>query len=112
MEKKVYIPERGDIVWVDFDPTKGHEQSGRRPALVVSPRTYNAKSGLVLLCPITSRIKEYPYEVIIRAAEKANVILTDQLKSLDWKARRIRLIAKADHKTIREVQEKISTLIG
>jgi len=81
-----YIPEAGDIVWLDFDPQSGHEQAGHRPALVVSPATYNGRTGLMLCCPVTSQIKNYPFEVVISGARR-NVALADQIKSLDWRAR-------------------------
>ncbi|VTP68384.1 mRNA interferase MazF [Leclercia adecarboxylata] len=81
-----YIPEAGDIVWLDFDPQSGHEQAGHRPALVVSTATYNGRTGLMLCCPVTSQIKNYPFEVVISGARR-NVALADQIKSLDWRAR-------------------------
>jgi len=86
-----YIPDRGDIVWLELDPQAGHEQAGRRPALVLSPRDYNGASGLGLFCPITSRMKGYPFEVVLPAGGPVSgVVLADQMKSLDWRARRAR----------------------
>ena len=83
-----YVPRRGDIVWLSFTPQAGHEQAGRRPALVLSPSAYNSKVGLALFCPITSRIKGYPFEVAVpEGLAVAGVVLADQLKSLDWRAR-------------------------
>jgi mRNA interferase MazF len=83
-----YVPRRGDIVWLSFTPQAGHEQAGRRPALVLSPSAYNRKVGLALCCPITSRVKGYPFEVIVpKGLAVAGVVLADQLKSLDWRAR-------------------------
>jgi mRNA interferase MazF len=83
-----YVPERGDVVWITFNPQAGHEQAGYRPAVVLSPKTYNGKVGLALLCPITSQIKGYPFEVEVPEGLSVNgVILSDQVKSLDWKAR-------------------------
>ena len=83
-----YFPERGDAVWLDFNPQSGHEQAGRRPAIVISPSEYNRKVGLALFCPITNQAKGYPFEVTIPKNPKiAGVILSDQLKSLDWRTR-------------------------
>jgi mRNA interferase MazF len=110
---QVYVPERGDIVWLDFDPRTGHEQAGRRPALVVSPRSYNQKVGLALYCPITSRVKGYPFEVIL--ADKARVsgaILSDQVKSLDWRMRKAERIASVPKAVVEEVLAKILTILG
>ena len=85
----LHVPDRGDIVWVDFDPQAGHEQAGRRPALIVSPQSYNQKVGLVLLCPITNQRKGYPFEVPLpKGLKVAGVVLADQVKSIDWHARR------------------------
>ena len=107
-----YIPSRGDIVWLEFDPQAGHEQSGRRPALVISPRIYNQKVGLGLFCPITSQIKNYPFEVKIPQSLKIKgVILSDQIKSLDWKERKAKLICKLPKRNFKEVIGKIKTLI-
>ncbi|HPP87130.1 MAG TPA: endoribonuclease MazF [bacterium] len=107
-----YIPSRGDIVWLDFDPQSGHEQSGHRPALVISPKEYNEKVGLALFCPITSQIKNYPFEVIIpKHLNISGVILCDQIKSLDWKSRNAKLICKLPIDIINDVCEKIKVLI-
>ena len=90
-----YVPERGEIVWLRFDPQAGHEQAGRRPALVISPRAYNRKVGLALLCPVTSHVKGYPFEVLLpNGLEAKGAILSDQLKSLDWRARKAKLLCK------------------
>ena len=107
---KNYIPEFGDIVWVDFTPQSGHEQMGRRPALIVSPAIYNGKSGLCLCVPITSKIKGYPFEVAI-ALDKPSVILSDQVKSIDFQARNAELITKTDQSTLREVIDNIRQLL-
>jgi mRNA interferase MazF len=107
-----YAPERGDAVWLDFDPQAGHEQAGRRPALVISPLAYNKKVGLALLCPITSQIKGYPFEVVIPKGHKATgAILSDQVKSLDWQIRNIRYICRLDPLTVADVIKKLSVLI-
>jgi mRNA interferase MazF len=88
-----YVPRRGDIVWLSFTPQAGHEQTGRRPALVLSPSAYNRKVGLALCCPITSRVKGYPFEVTVpQGLEVAGVVLADQVKSLDWRARRAEFV--------------------
>ncbi len=108
-----YIPRRGDIIWLTFNPQAGHEQAGRRPALVLSPEMYNGKVGLVILCPITSRAKGYPFEVKIPKGLKVmGVILSDQVKSLDWKARDAEFACKLPTETIEEVLQKLNTLLG
>lgn len=107
-----YIPERGDIVWLDFDPQAGHEQAGRRPAFVLSPATYNAKTGLMLCCPITSQVKGYPFEVAVAGAAKIRgVILADQVKSLDWQVRRAEKQGKVTKAVLDEVVEKIKAIL-
>jgi mRNA interferase MazF len=108
-----YLPNRGDVVWISLNPQAGHEQAGRRPAVVVSPPAYNRKVGLALLCPITSQIKGYPFEVIIPQGLKlSGAVLSDQVKSLDWRARRAELICTLPRDTIVEVVQKLSTLIS
>ncbi|MDD2935276.1 MAG: endoribonuclease MazF [Candidatus Pacebacteria bacterium] len=108
---KKYIPERGDIVWLDFDPTKGHEQKGRRPAFVLSLKSYNKKSGLVLFCPVTSISKKYPFEVIVNNCPIDGVILVDQIKSLDWDKRKIEFICRLDADILEEVIKKVLVLV-
>jgi len=108
-----YVPERGDIVWLEFDPQAGHEQAGIRPALVLSPKSYNQKVGLALFCPITSNIKGYPFEVILPEKLKVTgAILSDQVKSLDWRARKAKRASCVPIDVIEDVQAKIRTLIG
>jgi len=108
-----YVPERGDLVWLNFDPQSGHEQAGKRPALVISPQTYNAKVGLALLCPITSRVKGYPFEVTLSANGKIKgVILSDQIKNLDWRAREAKFAEKASPSVLSETLRKLRSLIG
>jgi mRNA interferase MazF len=108
-----YVPERGDIVWLQFAPQAGHEQAGRRPALVVSPRSYNAKVGLALFCPITTQVKGYPFEVALAPGGKvAGAILSDQLKSLDWRVRDARKFDAASDAVVREVLVRIAALVG
>ncbi len=113
MTPRAEVPGRGDIVWIDFSPQVGHEQAGRRPALVVSPAPYNGKVGLAVLCPITSRAKGYPYEVALPAGLRVQgVVLSDQVKSLDWQARRVELACAAPPSVTAEVLAKLATLIG
>ncbi len=108
-----YIPNRGDVVWIAFNPQAGHEQAGRRPALVLSPAAYNGKVGLAILCPITSQIKGYPFEVLIPDDFKiSGAILSDQVKSLDWKARQAELVCKLPSTVIDEVLQKLNTLVS
>ncbi|MCY2971685.1 MAG: endoribonuclease MazF [Planctomycetota bacterium] len=110
---KSYCPERGDVVWLEFMPQLGHEQSGRRPALTLSPASYNRKVGLAIFCPITNHVKGYPFEVLIPKGLKASgAILSDQVKSLDWKARNASKICKISGDVIEEVLEKIGLLLG
>jgi mRNA interferase MazF len=107
-----YAPERGDIVWLQFDPQSGHEQEGMRPALVISPKLYNRRVGLALVCPITSNVKGYPFEVLIPPGSKATgVVLSDQIKSLDWRARRARKLCPSPEGVIEEVTAKILALV-
>ena len=107
-----YVPDRGDVVWITFNPQAGHEQAGRRPAVVLSPAAYNGKVGLALLCPITSQIKGYPFEVLIPASlPVSGVILSDQVKSLDWRARSAELACALPAKVMSEVLEKLGTLL-
>lgn len=108
-----YVPERGDIVWLRFNPQAGHEQAGRRPALTISPKAYNQKVGLALFCPITSKVKAYPFEVVLPEDQQVcGAILSDQIKSLDWQVRKATFIDCTPKEVIAEVMEKIYTLIG
>ena len=111
MVKKNYVPERGDIIWLTFTPQAGHEQMGRIPAIVVSYKLYNEKTNLAIVCPITSKIKGYPFEVIIESRKINGAILADQLKNLDWKERQVEFIEKTDDEDIEEVIKKIKALI-
>lgn len=107
-----YTPEQGDIIWLDFNPQIGHEQANRRPALVLSPSEYNSKVRLALVCPITNRIKGYPFEVVIPGGlAVSGVVLADQIKSLDWHLRQAEFLGKAPTFLIREVVDKINTLL-
>ncbi len=108
-----YCPKRGDIVWLTFTPHAGHEQAGHRPALILSPALYNKKVGLALVCPITTQVKGYPFEVSIpEGLEVRGVVLADQVKSLDWKVRRARFCCTVPAATIAEVLRKLVPLIG
>lgn len=112
MAPSSYIPNRGDIVYLDFDPTKGHEQKGHRPAFVLSPRIYNQKSSLALFLPITRQQKGYPFEVALpEELQVQGVILVDQIKCLDWKVRNARFVESVSEAVIEEVQAKIQPLI-
>jgi mRNA interferase MazF len=107
-----YVPERGDLVWLTFNPQAGHEQAGRRPAVVLSPKAYNGKVGLALFCPITSQVKGYPFEVILPdGLPISGVILADQVKSLDWRARQAEKISALLLETMQELQQKLGVLI-
>ena len=107
-----YVPERGDLIWITLNPQAGHEQAGRRPALVLSPGRYNGRVGLVL-CPITNQIKGYPFEVQIPDGEKVSgVIPSDQAKSLDWRARQAEFIGRLPGSVTAEVLRKLNTLLS
>lgn len=108
---KSYVPAHGDIVWLEFTPQAGHEQAGRRPAMVLSKKAYNQKTGLGIFCPITSKIKGYPFEVNVSGKKISGAILSDQVKSLDWKARKAKFIEKVNPSVLREVISKISVII-
>ena len=107
-----FIPERGHIIWLAFDPQAGHEQAGRRPALVMSPRSYNARVGLLLACPITSHVKGFPFEVALPLGlPVSGVVLSDQIRSLDWRARKAVLICPAPSVVLDETLGKAGTLL-
>jgi mRNA interferase MazF len=108
-----YVPERGDAVWITLDPQAGHEQAGRRPALVLSPSIYNGRVGLALFCPITSRAKGYPFEVPIPAGLPINgVVGADQVKSLDWRARDVARIGALPVEVVSQVLERLQALLA
>ena len=112
VKSKQYIPDCGDIVWLTFNPQSGHEQSGRRPALVISPLVYNGKTNLAIFCPITSQVKDYPFEVkLSEDLEISGVILSDQIKNLDWKAIETKYICKLPKSQLTETLNKIDTLL-
>lgn len=113
MVAKQYVPAAGDIVWLTFSPQAGREQAGRRPAIVLSPQSYNEKTGLALFCPITSRVKGYPFEVILPPSSRVKgAILSDHVRNLDWRVRRARFEMKAPRQSVAEVRAKIAVLLG
>lgn len=108
-----YVPNQGDLIWLTFNPQAGHEQAGRRPALVLSPASYNGKVGLAILCPITNQEKGYPFEVKIPAGlGVTGVILADQAKSMDWRVRQAEYIAQLPERIHQQVLAKLSVLIA
>ena len=113
MVARSYIPDAGDLVWLTFDPHAGHEQGGRRPALILSPRAYNSKARLAIACPITSQVKGYPFEVPLPPGGKiSGVVLADHVKNLDWQARRLAFEAKAPADVVIDVRERLRVLLG
>ena len=110
---RTYVPQSGDVVRITLNPQAGHEQAGRRPAVVLSPQSYNGKTGLAILCPITNQVKGYPFEVLIPAGlSVAGAILSDQVRSLDWRARNAELVCTLPTDTISEVLQKLVTLLS
>ncbi len=108
-----WIPDRGDVVWLTFDPQAGHEQAGRRPAIVLSPAAYNGKVGLAVCCPITGRTKGYPFEVVLPTGfPVSGVVLSDQVKSLDWRARRAEVVGHLPASLVAEILGKLGTLLA
>ena len=113
VDSEANIPQRGDIVWITLNPQAGHEQAGRCPALVLSPRVYNGKVGLAILCPVTNQIKGYPFEVLVPAGlPLTGVVLADQVKSLDWRARNAEFICALPPATVAEVLQTLGTLLS
>jgi len=107
-----YVPQRGDAVWITLDPQAGHEQPGRRPALVLSPAEYNGRVGLALFCPITSQVKGYPFEVALpERLPVAGVVLADQIKSLDWRARKAKRICPTPEPVVAQVLQRFNALL-
>lgn len=107
----MYVPDAGDIIWINCDPQAGHEQAGHRPAVVLSPKAYNAKAGLIVCCPTTTRIKGYPFEVRL-SGQPASVALSDQVRSFDWLARNATRKARATGSEMTEIRAKLRALIG
>ena len=112
-KKRRYIPDRGDAVWLTFDPQAGHEHAGRRPAIVLSPRIYNSRAGLAIFCPVTSQVKGYPFEVMLPdGLPLSGAILADQVRSLDWQARRTARICALPTEVIDEVMGKLESILS
>ena len=111
--KRAYVPGRGDVVWITLDPQAGHEQRGRRPSLILSTAAYNEKVGLALLCPITNQVKGYPFEVALPdALPVTGVVLSDQVKSLDWQARDCTRVCAIPNAVVGQVLRRLNTLLG
>jgi len=111
MATRGYVPDSGDVVWLQFDPQAGHEQAGHRPALVISPAAYNAKSGLMVCCPMSTKIKGHPFEVVTEVDGVPSAILSDQVKSLDWKVRRAKRKSAVSPEVMLHVRAKIKALL-
>jgi mRNA interferase MazF len=111
MAVRGYVPESGDVVWLEFDPQAGHEQAGHRPALVISPASYNAKTGLMVCCPMSTKIKGHPFEVATEVSGVASVVLSDQVKSLDWKVRHAKKKGSVSAEVMMHVRAKIKALL-
>jgi mRNA interferase MazF len=113
VKRRSYIPERGDIVWLTLNPQIGHEQAGRRPAAVLSPQRYNHKVGLAIFCPITTKIKGYPFEVLLpEGLPISGAVLSDQVKSLDWRARKAEFVCALPEAVTLEIINKLDTLVS
>ena len=112
VKRKKYVPQRGDIVWITLNPQAGHEQAGRRPAVVLSPAAYNAKVGLAIICPVTNQVKGYPFEILIpEGLTVSGAILADQVKSLDWQSRKAELICTLPTEIVNEIIQKVCVLL-
>lgn len=111
MATRTYVPEAGDIVWLEFDPQAGHEQAGHRPALVLSPAAYNGKKGLMVCCPLSTKTKGYPFEVLTHIDGVPGVALSDQVKSLDWRKRKAKKKGAASEEVLQDVRAKIKALL-
>jgi mRNA interferase MazF len=113
MKSRAYVPERGDAIWLDFDPQAGRKQARRRPAIVLSPGAYNVKSGLAIICPITGRVKGYPFETPLpEGLPISGVVLADHARSLDWNSRRAELICQLPAEVVQDVAAKIIALVS
>jgi mRNA interferase MazF len=113
VSSQIYIPGCGDLVWITLNPQAGHEQAGRRPAVVLSPKSYNSKTGLAIFCPVTSQVKGYPFEVLLpEGLPVAGAILSDQVKRLDWRVRNAELICPLPEEIVSEVLQKLNTLLS
>ena len=107
-----YVPDRGDILWIDLSPQAGHEQAGRRPALVITPKSYNVLRKLMIACPITSKTKRWDFDVVLTGTKTAGVVLSDQLQSLDWVARKVTFREFAPEHVMDEVLARVAALLG
>lgn len=108
-----FIPDGGDLIWLQFDPQVGHEQAGHRPAVVLSPRAYNRRTSLALVCPVTSKSKGYPFEVVLRAGMGiSGVVLADQVRCVDWRGRNAKAAGKLPPTTLEEIRDRVAALIG
>jgi mRNA interferase MazF len=112
MAVRGYIPESGDVVWLEFDPQAGHEQAGHRPALVISPASYNGKTDLMVCCPMSTKIKGHPFEVLTEVSGVASAVLSDQVKSLEWKVRKAKKKATVSADVMMHVRAKIKALLA
>jgi mRNA interferase MazF len=112
MASRRYVPDAGDVVWLEFDPQAGHEQAGHRPALVVSPASYNGKTGLMVCCPMSSKVKGHPFEVVFEVDGVPSAVLSDQVKSLDWNVRKAKKKAVASTSVMAHVRAKIKALLA
>lgn len=112
MGTRPYVPEAGDIVWLEFDPQAGHEQAGHRPALVLSPAAYNVKKGLMVCCPLSTKAKGYPFEVLTQVDGQEGVVLSDQVKSLNWRVRKAKKKGTVQEEVLQDVRAKIKALLG
>ncbi|MFN4148723.1 MAG: endoribonuclease MazF [Rhodocyclaceae bacterium] len=108
---RAYVPDTGEVVWLEFDPQAGHEHAGHRPALVISPASYNGKTGLMVCCPMSSKIKGYPFEVVTQVDGVDCAVLSDQVKSLDWKVRRAKKKSVVSEDVLVHVKAKIKALL-
>jgi mRNA interferase MazF len=106
-----WVPDAGEIIWLQFDPSSGHEQAGHRPAVVLSPAFYNGRTGMAVCCPTTTRIKGYPFEVAV-PGQPPSVVLADQVKCQDWRARKARRKGRVSPAVLAEVRAKLAALIG
>ena len=112
MSKPGYVPDKGDLIWLDFNPQAVHEQAGHRPALVLSAKLYNGRSGLMLCCPMTSKVKGHPFEVACPFGGTQGVVLADQIRNLDWKARKAKFQGKASAEVLAQVRAKLDAILG
>jgi mRNA interferase MazF len=111
MAARGYVPDAGDVVWLEFDPQAGHEQAGHRPALVISPASYNVKTGLMVCCPMTTKVKGHPFEVLTEVDGVACAVLSDQVKSLDWRVRKAKKKAAVASEVMLHVRAKMKALL-